>query len=215
MDSRTKIDRSACAVIVIDVQHDYCSPEGLAAREGTDVSGYPPVVDRIGRLVAGARGAAVPVVWVQTVRDAWATSTVWNARHGMALTPPPGDTRPPKCMRGTWGAEFFRIAPEDGEPIITKRRYSAFAGTDLALVLRTLGIRSLLFTGIATDVCVESSLRDALFEDFHVVLVEDCCAGTDEPAHDATVRAVGSWFGPVVTARQVLEHWSAAPAAER
>jgi len=96
----------------------------------------------------------------RTTHDESNDSVVWLNRHAAG----PGEvTTQGTCRTGSWGAEFYEVAAEPGETVITKHRYSAFVGTSLDLTLRTIGVESLLFTGVATDVCVESSLRDGLF----------------------------------------------------
>jgi nicotinamidase-related amidase len=132
-------------------------------------------------------------------------SAVWLARRTTSLraTTP----RRSNCYTGTWGAEFFKIGPEEGEPVVVKHRYSAFAGTELMWVLRSVDRQSLLITGVATETCVESTLRDGLFHDFHVNLVEDCCASYSREAHDASVRVVHRCFGLVASSAEIVAQW--------
>ena len=89
----------------------------------------------------------------------------------------------PYCRPGTWGAEFCKVAPQPGEIVVTKHRYDAFYGTDLEVILRTNKVQNLLFTGVATNVCVESTLRSAYMRDFPSVIVADCCAGLTAAMH--------------------------------
>src|SRR5262245_64957926 len=112
----------------------------------------------------------------------------------------------PRCLTGSWGADFHVIAPRANEPVVIKHRYSAFANSELDDLLKRHGIRSVLLAGVSTDTCVESTGRDAYFIDYYVTLVADCCAGAVERDHlvalggsgRATVAAVKSadTFGP-------------------
>lgn len=95
--------------------------------------------------------------------------------------------------------------------MIVKHRFSAFVGTDLDSVLRSRGIESLLFTGVATEICVESSLRSGLFHEYWVSLVEDCAASYSPAAHAASVAMVAQNFGTVVTADDLASMWVARP----
>jgi nicotinamidase-related amidase len=95
--------------------------------------------------------------------------------------------------------------------IIEKHRFSAFVGTNLSIVLRSIGADSLLFAGVATEVCVESSLRDGLFNDFYVSLVEDCSASYSAEAHSASVAVVRQHFGSVTSSEELLSLWQQAP----
>jgi ureidoacrylate peracid hydrolase len=104
-------------------------------------------------------------------------------------------------VRDTWNTDIVdELAPEPGDIVLYKHRYSGFYGTDLDCKLRHLGIQTLIFTGATTSVCVESTLRDAMFRDYHCLLLEDCTAepvGNDLPRtnHDASVLVVQVLFG--------------------
>jgi ureidoacrylate peracid hydrolase len=114
---------------------------------------------------------------------------------------------------GTWGADFYQLKPEPGDPIVNKHRYSAFVGTRLDSILRTFQRSSLIMTGVATNVCVESTSRDALFLDYHVVFMADATAANDGPAaHEATLENIRRHFGVVATTDEVLEAWAELPA---
>lgn len=191
------------AIVVVDVQNDFCHPDGVSARKSHDVTAAVEMVPRLQVLLDAARAAGTTIVFIQTTHDEQVDSYTWNTRGGDI------DTAPylPNCYTGSWGAEFYGVAPEAGERIVNKHRYSAFAGTDLDMVLRTAGVDSLLFTGVATNVCVESTLRDGLFLDYHVSLVEDCCAAYEPDLHEGTVKNVRGGFGAVVTSADLAAMW--------
>ncbi|VEG51827.1 nicotinamidase-like amidase [Mycolicibacterium aurum] len=200
------------ALVVVDVQNDFCSPQGsLPAGYGFDLQFIDAMVPRLQRLIEAARGAGIPVVFVRTVHDPSNDSPAWLGRLGDGDgTERTGVT----CRTGSWGAEFFGVAPAFGDHVIIKNRFSAFVGTNLSLTLRSLGVGSVLFAGVATEVCVESSLRDGLFHDFYVTLVQDCAASYSQAAHDASVRVVGKHFGLVTTADELVSRWTPARRAE-
>jgi ureidoacrylate peracid hydrolase len=207
MSSKTKVDPDVCTIVVVDMQNDFCHCDGKSAQNGADTTPMYDMVPRMRALLTRARELQIPVVWIQTYRNDWTNSTVWLARHSLYVDPPVDQQRGEKCLEGTWGAEFFEVAPEPGEPIVNKVRHNAFTGTNLEPVLRTIGRPSVVFTGVATNVCVDSTLRDALFREFHVAMIEDCCAGTSPDAHDATVDNVRKRFGPVLTTEEALKIW--------
>ncbi|MDQ0425897.1 cysteine hydrolase family protein [Cellulomonas iranensis] len=195
------------AVVVVDVQNDFCDPAGACAQRGSDVAGAVAMVPRLERFLDAARAAGVLVVFIQTTHDATTNSPAWLARRG---DPVPGAPTPvATCATGTWGADFYRVAPQPGEPVVVKHRYSAFAGTNLDVVLRSAGVDSLLLTGVSTNVCVESTLRDGLFAEYRVTLVEDCAASFEAEAHAATVANVEQYFGVVATSEEIGATWSA------
>src|SRR5262249_59917777 len=99
------------------------------------------------------------------------------------------------------------IRPRPDEIVVTKHRYGAFEGTDLDLILRSLGIRSVIMTGVATNVCVETTARQAFMKDYYVVFAGDCCAGYSQVLHDSTLVNIDRFFGQVVTASQITACW--------
>lgn len=197
------------ALIVIDSQNDFCHPDGTAAQAGMSVAAVAPAARRLTELVTLARLTEVPVVFVRTNHDDEVDSPQWCHRLQPGIGPHYEPT-PPNCRTGTWGAQFFAVHPEPGELVVTKHRYSAFHGTDLAALLRRMGRTSLLFTGFTTNVCVETSLRDGLSHDFLVSIVQDCCAAFDPEEHKAAVTSIGRYFGTVVTSCELATRWGQA-----
>jgi nicotinamidase-related amidase len=199
-----RYDPAHTALIIVDVQNDFCHPEGSLGKIGNDTSAAVDMVPRLVALIDAARAAEMPVIFIQTIHDETNDSPQWLSRHSSG----PDETRAGiTCRTGTWGGEFYGVAPLPEENVVLKYRYSAFIGTNLNIVLTTLGVKSLLFTGVATEVCVESSLRDGLFAEYYVSLVEDCAATYSKAAHDASVRVVGKSFGTVVTSEYLTGLW--------
>lgn len=199
-----RTEPSTTALVVVDVQNDFCHPDGVCAAGGADVGAAVDMVPRLVALIGRAKAAGVKVVYIQTTHDATTDSAAWLARNG-------DQVRRQTCQTGSWGADFYEVSPEPDDIVVVKHRYSAFAGTDLDLVLRTAGITSLLLTGVATNVCVESTLRDGLFADYHVTLVADCSAAYSQEAHDWTISTVDSLFGVAVDSEQIAGAWLTTP----
>jgi len=204
-----RYDPAHCALVVVDVQNDFCDPQGSAATGGADLAMVSAMVPRLEELIAAARAAGVPVVFVRTEHDPGNDSFAWVNRR---LEEPRAEVPQRTTRTGSWGAEFFRLAPLPGEPVVTKHRYSAFAGTSLDLTLRTLGVSSVLVCGVATEVCVESTIRDGLFAEYLVTAVDDCCATYDAAAHAASLRAVATHFGVVTDSGRIAARWAQLPA---
>lgn len=202
-----RIDPKSTAVIVVDVQNDFCHSDSPLARIGMDVTAAQEMVPRLLQLIDSARGAGATIVWVKMVSN---DNTISPAalEHRQRTRP----NAQMICVEGTWGTELYRVEPEPGEPIVVKRRYSAFVDTDLQLILRSKGIASLILTGVATNVCVESTARDAYMRDYYVTFVEDCSAAYDQAKHDATLRNMADHFGVVVTSDEIMEAWQCVPA---
>lgn len=203
-----KIDPENTALVVVDVQNDFCHSDSPQTKLGHDVTAAQEMVPRLLLLVDAARGAGATVIWVKTSHGEHDTSEVqWEQRR---RTRPGTDML---CRPDSWGAEFYRVEPEAGEPIVVKHRYSAFVNTDLELILRSREIKTVLITGVATNVCVESTARDAFMRDFYVVFVDDCSAAYDPALHTTTLRNIESQFGQVVQSSKVFEAWQRTPAS--
>lgn len=172
---------------------------------GNDVTAIEAMLPRLVRLVDEARSVGMPVVFVQTLHDETNDTSTWLGR----VRNEPGGVRTAAiCRTGSWGAEFYVVAPAEGEPLVVKHRFSAFVGTNLDIVLRTLGVRSILVTGVATEVCVDSTLRDGLSAEYFVSLVEDCAATYSAEAHEGAVRNIARNFGTVVTSDDLIDAWA-------
>lgn len=180
------------ALLVIDMQNDFCDEKGFLARErGYDVSACKGVAARIGALAAAARSAGMPVVFIRSLYDFKYLSEPHRVKRGVEGC----------CMEGSWGVDYFVIAPEAGDPVVTKHSFSGFFGTDLDEMLRARGVRTLVVTGVATNVCVDSTLRDGFFRGYYIVLVEDCVASNSKAGHEGTLATVRNNIGIVANSR--------------
>ena len=202
-----KVAPAHAAVLVIDVQNDFCATDGFYGRGGADLSYVQALPGRLAPFLDTARAAGVPVLWVQAIYDPVYMSDVQQERrerrnYGLA-----------RAVRGTWGADFYQLAPRPGELAVQKHRYSAFVDTDLPLILRTWGIRTLILTGCAADACVESTARDAFMRDYYVVFPSDGTAAYDARRHDLTLETVDFYYGVVCTLDEVVAAWQGAGAS--
>lgn len=194
------------ALVVIDVQNDFCADEGYFGKVGANVKAVQRKIPTLERLIEAARGAGVLVVFVQAIYDPPYVSAPMrerNLRKNRIL---------PRCLTGSWGADFYRVKPEPGDEVVIKHRYSGVINTELDAVLKRHGVKSLLMTGVATDTCVESTARDAYFIDYYVTLVEDCCGAFSEQDHTNALARFDRDYGSVVTAAEIMACWKQAPA---
>jgi ureidoacrylate peracid hydrolase len=113
----------------------------------------------------------------------------------------------PYCLTGSWGAAFYGIDARAGEEIVVKHRYSGFHNTNLDLVLRSRGIQTVILTGVATNVCVESTARDVYMHDYYLVFSRDCTATMSEAAHEATLSNMDQFFGQVASLEEIMRAW--------
>jgi ureidoacrylate peracid hydrolase len=212
MSFAERIDPATTALVIVDVQNDFCHEEGLCGRTGDDVGVTRPMIRNIGKLLEAARTAEMLILFVRASYDVPVLSAALAEQYQRRGFP---DS---VCLEGTPGVDFFQgiePAPRANEIVIRKHRYSAFWDSNIDLVLRANGIRTVVMTGISTDICVESTARDAFFRDYYVVVAGDACSNFSKPRHDATLAVLGRAFGDVTSAEEIAEVWRAAAKGER
>lgn len=194
------------ALIVVDVQNDYIHPDGVFGQKGLVSAEMYAMMPDLKGLVESARSNGVPVIFIQTTHQDETDSEVWYSHSGGVANP--------VCRRGTWGAEFYEVAPAEGEIVVNKHRYSAFINTRLESVLRTLRVQTVVIAGVLTNVCVEATARDAYSRDYFVVLAENCCAASTLAEHEMTMQNAERCFGIVASRREIEHAWSLRPAKQ-
>lgn len=187
--------------LIVDVQNDFCHDDGVFGQAGLQMGQIQAAVDNLLPFIEAARRAQVPVIFIKTHHNAWNNSPAWLTRHARR------DRVVEICATGSWGAEFYKVQPAPEDCVIVKHRYSAFMGTSLEVVLRSLGRPTLLLAGTTTNICVESTARDAFMRDYHVVLMEDCVAATTKEEHEATLHNMRNYFGHVTDSTTVAALW--------
>ena len=203
------VDPAHTALVVVDVQNDFCAPGGAFDRLGIDMSMYPALLARLERLTGAARVAGVLVVYVQmTTLESGRSESPAQIRFNMRLHASHTGEPLRYALDGSPGHEILpELAPAPGDLVIKKYRSSGFWGTNLDLVLRSNGIRSLVVTGCTTEGCVESTARDALFNDYYVVIPEDAVASDDRAQHEASLLLMRNRFD-VATTDEILGMWA-------
>jgi ureidoacrylate peracid hydrolase len=193
--------REGAAVLVIDVQNDFCHEDGGLSKLGAyELELIQPMVPKLSAFVDAARAAGIPVVWVKTEYDDATTSSRWSRRRGGE------EVR--ICRPGTWGAEWYGLDPAEDEIVVVKHRYSPFVNAPLETVLRAQGFETLLLTGVTTNVCVESTARDAFMRDYQVVVVSDCVAASDSATNEASLQNIRRHFGAVLSSQDIESIWA-------
>lgn len=195
------LEPSKTAFVVVDMQNYFMHP---------DYQGEVPmareIVQHVNRLATAVRELGAHVVWVRNTTNN--TRESWSVHHDWLLTPERRDRRYATMDTGHEGLALWPlldVKPEDGQ--IVKNRFSAFiqGSSDIAAYLRGRGIDTLLIGGAATNVCCESTARDAMMLNFKVVMVHDALATYTDEEHNATLRTIYSTFGDVQTVDQAIE----------
>lgn len=191
--------------MIVDLQNDYCHPDGAMAQMGNDVSACASAAVAAEALLTLARRHDVPCVLVRTTHGPWSDTPGWRSRGaGGGLLEV---DRVPLCVEGTWGVEFYGITPRPSDLVITKHRYSGFAYTALELALRAKEREVVLFAGTMTNACVEATAVDAVIHGFGCVLVADASATAPAAAQIEAERKFASLIGPVHTGADIAAAW--------
>jgi ureidoacrylate peracid hydrolase len=190
------------ALLVIDVQNDFCSPGG--ARMKGDLTTIEGMKEPTRRIVEAARVIGVPVVYTQTQNDAeHDNGPILARRQRVGL----GGAK--YTIPGTWGwkiAEF--VAPHPGEVSIPKWHHSGFTNPKMDATLRRLGAKTLVFTGIATNGCVEATVRDAFARGYYAVVLEDCVGAYDLELQRYSLKNMATHFALISSSREVQNSWN-------
>ncbi len=203
-------DITETAVIVVDMQNDFGATGGMFDRAGIDISGVQRAVAHTARILAAARQAGVKIIYLKMgflpdPSDLGASNSVNRVRHlwmgvGESIRAPDG-SESRILIRDTWNTAILpELAPEAGDVVLYKHRFSGFFETDLDAILKQAGVKTLIFTGCTTSVCVESTVRDAMFRDYACVLLADCMGepigqGLARSNHEASLFVIQTLFG--------------------
>ena len=201
MDLAERIDPTTTALLVVDVQNDFCHPDGVYGAAHFDLSSIDPAVDRILGLVESAKACEVPVIYAWTTHADVTDTPQWRARRSDHL---PAQT----CEAGSWGAELYRLDPDAADARVEKHRYSAFAGTTLEPTLHELGRRHLVVCGVATHICVETTVREGVCRDYVMTMASDACAAYDGRSHRRSLEVVAKDFGLVIHSAHLRRAWA-------
>jgi biuret amidohydrolase len=208
------------ALIVIDMQRDFLDPRGYVARSGVDVSLLRVTIGPVQRLLEAARGLGIRVIHTREghrpdLADLTSFKRQRSAGSGAAIGSPGPLGR--LLVRGEPGHGIIdEVAPLPGETVIDKPGFGAFYATDLELVLRTAGITHLALAGVTSDICVHSTLREAVDRGFYCTTVSDACAAGDPQVHAAMLRCIageGNILGAVLDCAAMIAQWRCAAAS--
>jgi ureidoacrylate peracid hydrolase len=183
------------ALVVVDMQNGFVSPEGSYAKLGMNISHYRTIIPKIRELIDYCRRVGIPIFYTEAVREA---SGIDLLTHVHILLPRSREEthKVPICIRGTWdGNTVDELKPTDEDHLIIKRRDGAFQDTELRMWLQSLGVNTLVFCGVDTSICVETSLREAFNLGYDVMLISDATASGNQQHYKTTLERVGNYYG--------------------
>src|SRR5438128_4102056 len=214
------VDPARTAVIVVDMENDFAAKGGMFDRAGADISGAQKAIAPTAKVLAAARQAGMKIIYLKMgyrpdLSDLGAVDSVNRTRHlkfgvGQKIRAPDGrESR--ILIRDTWNTDIVpELKPQPSDIVLYKTRFSGFYQTDLDATLKKLGIKYLIVTGVTTSICVESTVRDAMFRDYLCVLLRDCMSepiGHDLPRtnHEASLLNAETLFGWVSDSDQFIK----------
>lgn len=223
------INAAKTAVIVVDMENDFASKGGMFDRAGVDISIIQKIIKPTARVIEAARDAGLKIIYLkmgyhEDLSDIGREGSPNRVRHlmfmhvGDTITAPDG-SKSRILIRNSWGTEIVSgLEPLPNDIIIYKPRFSGFYKTELDSVLKQMDMRYLIFTGCTTSICVESTVRDAMFRDYSSVVLEDCTAepigyGLPRSNHEASLLSIQTLLGWVSDSGEFLKALKRLPVA--
>jgi ureidoacrylate peracid hydrolase len=192
------------ALLVIDVQNGFVSKGGSYDLLGMDTSHYREIIPKIRDLINLCKNVRIPIFYTQAVRESSGIDLLTRSHKILPKSREERIKKKPICVRETWDAEIIdEIKPSEGDHVVIKRRDSAFHDTEIGVWLRSLKIDTLIFCGIDTSICVETSLRDAFNIGYDIVLISDATASNNKKHYESTLENVKGYYGIVMDMKEL------------
>ena len=190
------------------MQNGFVSKGGSYDLMGINVSRYADVVPTLKRLIEFCRGVKIPIFYSQAVREESGIDLLTRSHRILPKSREERIKRRPICIRGSWDAEIVdELKPSADDHVVIKRRDSVFQDTEFEVWLQSLGIDSLIFSGIDTSICVESSLRDAFNHGYDIVMVSDATASNNHAHYNSTLDNIRNYYGLVMNLDELTSYF--------
>ena len=187
------------ALLVIDMQNGFVSKGGSYDLMGINISKYSDVVPSLKQLIGFCRKVKIPIFYSQAVREESGIDLLTRSHRILPKSREERIKRRPICIRGSWDAEIVEeLKPNFDDHVVIKRRDSVFQDTEVEVWLRSLGIDSIIFAGIDTSICVESSLRDAFNHGYDIILISDATSSNNLNHYNSTLDNIRNYYGLVM-----------------
>lgn len=186
------------ALMVIDMQNGFVSKGGSYDRLGMNTPNYREIIPKLKDLIEFCRSMEIPVFYTEAVKEASGIDMLTKI-HNLLPKSRQERLKFPICIRGTWdGLTIDELKPKEEDHVVIKRRDSAFQDTELRVWLQSEGINLLVFAGIDTSICVETSLRDGFNIGYDVILISDATASGNKRHYETTLERVRDYYGLVM-----------------
>jgi ureidoacrylate peracid hydrolase len=186
------------ALIVIDMQNGFVAKGGSYDKIGMNTTLYREIIPKIKDLIEFCRSMGIPVFYTEAVKEPSGIDILTNI-HNILPKSRQERLKVPICIRGTWdGVTIDELKPKERDPVVIKRRDSAFQDTEFEIFLKSQGINLLVFTGIDTSICVETSLREGFNIGYDVAIISDATASGDKRHYETTLERVRDYYGLVM-----------------
>jgi len=196
---KMKVDPKHTAFLIVDMQRDFCCAGGALDRLGFDIEAPNRLAETLSAFLIHVRRVLTFIVHIKMTRVAELRSPAMVEQYGRAGLERPHDP---------WFSEFYKVVPLENEIVIPKYRYSGFVSTYLDRYLRANQVKTLVVSGVATNVCVESTIRDGFMRDYAIVVPRDMTEGTTPEAKEWSLKTIDTFFGEVVDSGDLLRCWS-------
>src|SRR5215213_10305073 len=191
------------ALLVVDVQNGFMSKGGSYDLLGMKVSNYQQIIPKLKELISICKKFNVPIFYTQAVRESSGIDLLTKTHRILPKSREERIKKRPICVRGTWDAKIVEVKPTNKDHVVIKRRDSAFQDTETEVWLNSLKVNTLIFCGIDTSICVETSLRDGFNRGYDVILISDATASSNVRHYKTTIEHVKEYYGLVMKAREM------------
>jgi ureidoacrylate peracid hydrolase len=190
-------DWGATAILVVDIQNDFCDDSGKFAEQGLDVKPAQEVAERIDEFLVEARKLGIPIIFSKQIESQEVTPLNLQRQFFRGKLKE-------VCSPESWGSDFYKVQPSEGEVVVEKNTYDVFSNPELKQKLDELGIRTLVVTGVNTDVCVDTTVRSAFTNGYQIVVPKDLVATMNMEAQKHFLAVFDRFFGDVTDAQTTI-----------
>lgn len=191
-----------CALVIIDMQNDFCSEKGAYAKAGFTINNLKKMAPRLVIFLKEFRKLGIPIIFIQAIYDKkYLPQNIYERYVKNKLEK--------LCQSRSWGADFYNIKPLGKDVVFIKHRYDAFSNPEFILWLKKNTIHTLILAGCTTDVCVDSTARSAFMEGFNIIAVEDCLASNTKEDHERALDFYKKYYdASIITSKDLLSNFN-------